>query len=673
LARRVLLIVVGILAFSLVAGYGLSMVGIREAMQMVRLEATLSASLATPQPTTAPTIAPTPLPAAPAAMPGTWQALIDTVVPARDSRALAERLRPSGEPIPEVVNPTPPQYAVGDSARFYVSNSDSREVFPITATLRLISQHAQMWVQEGVKVDQRALERAARDFDERIYPTVHEHFGSEWNPGVDNDPRVVILNARFSGAAGYYSSQDEFSRRVNPYSNEREMFYMNVDAAPPGSEHYSGILAHEFQHMVHWHLDPNEDSWVNEGASELATELCGFAVTGGSRSFAQAPDTQLNAWSLGPDDDTLPHYGASYLWMRYIQRRLGLDVLKAVLTAPENGIDAFEKVLKQTPGAPSFDDLYADWVQTNLLDGVAGSSGRFHRQEASIQVAMQTTHRDLPVEEEGTVCQYGTDYIAVTPRSPGLRIEFEGATTTAVVPNRPAQGRYQWWSNRGDMSNTHLTRAFDLSQVSRATLEYSLWYELEDGWDYAYVAVSTDGGSTWTPLTTAHTSDYDPNGNAFGPGYTGYSGHPAGARSRLVPEWVRERVDLTPYVGQEILVRFELVTDDAINLPGLCLDDISLPEIGFHDDAESDDAGWQAEGFVRIDNELPQRFLVQVIEEGKTPRIHRLQLDSNQRGSLTIERLGEDVDRVVLAVSGLTRYTTERASYRYAITPYNPQ
>ena len=662
--RRVLFLAAAVLAAGLVLSVAASGAGLLQALHFARQQATIVASL--------PTAQPTPCPAAQVPASDTLGALASAVVPARDSRALAERLRPAAAPIPEVVNAAPPKLATGDRAQFYVSNSDTRQVFPVTATLRLISQHTEMWVQDGIQVDQTGLERAAKDFDERIYPTVHQYFGSEWTPGVDNDPRITILNARFSGAAGYYSSHDEFSRQVNPYSNEREMFYMNADAATPGSERYLAILAHEFQHMVHWHLDSNEESWVNEGASELAARLCGLGTSGAVQSFAQQPDTQLNAWSLSPDEDTLPHYGASYLWMEYFLQRMGPAALKAVLEEPENGIAGFEKVLSQRAGAPTFDDLFADWVVANLLNDRSLEQGRYAYQQAAPHVVVQETQRELPVHESGTVNQYGTRYIAIAPRTQGITIEFSGSPSTAVVPNQPAQGHYEWWSNRGDMSDTRLTRSFDLTGVQKATLEYSLWYELEDGWDYAYVEVSTDGGTTWKPLSTAHTSDYNPNGNAFGPGYTGFSGHPAGAATRLAPEWVRETVDLTPYAGKPIQIRFEMVTDDAVNLPGLCLDDIAVPELGFSDDAETAAAGWQAEGFVRIDNRLPQTFLVQVIEQGKATRIERLPLDAQQHGTLAIDGFGQDLDRVVLAISGLTRYTTEPATFSYTITPTGP-
>ncbi|MCL6430743.1 MAG: immune inhibitor A [Anaerolineae bacterium] len=595
-------------------------------------------------------------------------AIAGALVPPRDSRLLAQRLRPSVGPIPPVVSSEPPHHQVGDSARFWISNSDAREMSQITATLRIISRHAEIWVQEDLSVSPQSLQQAAQQFDEQIYPTVHRYFGAEWSPGIDGNPRIVILCARFSGADGYFSSMDEVPRQANPYSNEREIIYVNADAAPPGSRHFGAVVAHELQHMVHYHLDPNEDGWVNEGCSELAAWLCGFGPTGATMSLAHQPDTQLNTWVLSPDESALPHYGASYLWVSYFLQRLGPEALRAVVAEQENGILGFERQLSRLPDAPTFEDLFADWVVTNLLDDASLEGGRFGHQAAELYLQPQTTHRDLPVEETGTVGQYATDYIAIARQTGPVRIEFVGDPQVSVVPTRPYEGRHMWWSNRGDMSNPSLTRAFDLWRVRRATLRYAVWYELEDGWDYAYVAVSTDNGRTWKLLSTPHTTDYNPNGNAFGPGYTGFSGHEPGSNTRLTSRWVREEIDLSPYAGHEVLVRFELATDDAVNLPGLCIDDISVPEIGFVDGAEQEVPGWQAEGFVRIDNVLPQRFLVQVIEQGDTVRVQRLELEPGQPAVLTVEGFGHGTQRAILAISGLTRYTTEPATYRYRVS-----
>ena len=146
-----------------------------------------------------------------------------------------------------------------------------------------------------------------------------------------------------------------------------------------------------------------------------------------------------------------------------------------------------------------------------------------------------------------------------------------------------------------------------------ATLTFNVWYSVEAEWDFA-VEVSEDGGETWTILETTLTTNENPNGTSFGPGITGES-----------TGWVEDSVDLTPLAR---CIRFEYVTDDAVNGRGLCLDDFVLEEIGWADDAESD-GGWEADGFARLNNLVPEEFLVQIVRKGPggAVEVTRLLLD----------------------------------------------
>lgn len=53
--------------------------------------------------------------------------------------------------------------------------------------------------------------------------------------------------------------------------------------------------------------------------------------------------------------------------------------------------------------------------------------------------------------------------------------------------------------------------------------------------------------------------------------------------------------------------------------PGLCLDDLSIPEIAFSDGAESADGRWDSQGWIRATGYVPQEYLVQVISVGRGP------------------------------------------------------
>jgi hypothetical protein len=93
----------------------------------------------------------------------TEQQLQEAVVPSRDLRTLAERLRGAG-PIPEIVRDTPPVYRVGDSDTFWVSNEDTGEHGQIEANLVYMNDVLYIWVEEGVRYDLDQLQRAADKF-----------------------------------------------------------------------------------------------------------------------------------------------------------------------------------------------------------------------------------------------------------------------------------------------------------------------------------------------------------------------------------------------------------------------------------------------------------------------------------------------------------------------------
>lgn len=604
--------------------------------------------------------------------------LAHALIPPADPYDLAKRLRHISGPFPVPTPALPAQYAVGDGETFWALNLDTAESFPISATLRCISPHLYMWVQEGISLSQDALEKSTQAFEERLYPTVRHYFGTEPSPGIDNDVHLNVLNARFSGAAGYFSSSDQYPSRVIPTSNEREMFYINLSSEYPGSASYEATLAHEFQHMVHWFADPNEDSWITEGASELAMHLCGYRGYDRSSVFARSPDTQLNHWNSGPNA-TAAHYGAAFLFMAYFAERFGPQVTRELVANPANGIAGFNAVLQAQQVAPaessmpartlSFDDLFADWVVANYLDGESNqiATGPYAYQSLDVQVQPERAISSYPAKGDGQVHQYAADYIVLEPSGQDWQLYFTATATTRLIPNQAHSGRYQWWSNRGDSSNMTLTRSFDLHGLKEASLQVWLWYDIEENWDYAYIEASTNGGLTWHILPGRYTTTENPNGYSYGPGYTGTS-----STNRTSPgsaEWIQETFDLSPVAGQQVLIRFEYLTDDAVNHVGLCVDDIHIPELGYVHDAEDSDDGWVPQGFIRTDNELSQRYILQVILLTDHVTIERLFLYHQPSATLTIQGSQPDLRQAVVVISAVTPGSTETASYHYEILP----
>lgn len=531
----------------------------------------------------------------------------------------------------------PYNYAVGDTEEFFLLDlAGEPSIRTITATAREITDHAYLFLEDGIDIPDSTFQQIGSDFETIVYPTVREAFGSEWTPGIDSDERITLLHANLSGAGGFFSGADEYPRTVVPKSNEREMLYLDAGYLYASGTFYNALVAHEFQHLIHSHADTTEGSWVNEGLSQVAAELVG----GGSdwlQLFLASPDTGLVDW---PEiESSAIHYAASELFFSYLLDRYGgRENAKAMLAEQEDSISGVRSYLEAF--GVEFEDMFADWVVANYLDEASGKYAHL-----DVETSIDTLDIVLTGDSgDGEVNQFAADYLDVRNDTGGT-LTFDGADEVTI--GIPETDGALYWSQGGDGIDSSMTRELDLTGVSSATLRFDTWFDIEEGWDYAYVAGSEDGGATWKALDGANTTDYDPVGSSYGPAYTGES-----------DGWVEETVDLSDYAGEKVLIRFEYVTDESTHHTGFAVDNVSVPEIGLSDGGD-DAGGWDAEGFVRVDGPLQQRWIVQAIDLD-THEVVRVELDDKNAGTALIAR------RSMIVVSAVTEKTSERASYSWS-------
>ena len=596
----------------------------------------------------------------------TLKTLENTLVPENDPLDLAVRFNGVSDPRANLKEPAAAR-ANGSKQPFWILDVDSNDFRQITAVLAYQTPHLYFWVEEGVEYDEQDVAQLAEVFEKQIYPTDRLYFGSEWTPGVDNDPHLVIIYAhKLGGAAGYFSGSDSLTPEVSAYSNAAEMFYLSADYTDLSSSYTYGVLAHEFQHMIHWNQDRNETSWLNEGFSELAVDLNGFDVGGFDMLFAFQPDLQLNFWPGDDQGDASPHYGASYLFTRYLLSQFGSQTTSAIVQNPMNGLVSIDEVLEPemsayeadapVTGRPA-DRVFQNWAIANYLQDATGiySYGDY----SGLPVFYSSDELSCDGNwHEGTVNQYGTDYIQIQCDG-NFSVEVEGQDTTALLPVNPHSGGSYFWSNSGDESDMTLSHDFDFSNVSGSiALSFWAWYDIERDYDYAYVTASTDG-ETWQILNTTTCTTDNPTGASYGCGLNGASNG-----------WVQETVDLTAFAGKKVTLRFEYITDAAVNGDGLLLDDIRIDALDYATDFEADDGGWESSGFVRISNQLPQAYALAWLRAGTDVRVQKWMTSSGLSQTIEVTD-GGNRQEDVLAISGLTRHTHIPAGYRIRITRLN--
>ncbi len=110
--------------------------------------------------------------------------------------------------------------------------------------------------------------------------------------------------------------------------------------------------------------------------------------------------------------------------------------------------------------------------------------------------------------------------------------------------------------------------SINLSSLNSPVLTFWTKYEIEEDWDCGRVQLSTNNGTTWINLTGQYTVPASGKGTQLPLGAPIYHS--------LKQNWVKETIDLSPYVSAQAKLRFELKSDGTINKDGWYLDDIGI-------------------------------------------------------------------------------------------------
>jgi immune inhibitor A len=162
---------------------------------------------------------------------------------------------------------------------------------------------------------------------------------------------------------------------------------------------------------------------------------------------------------------------------------------------------------------------------------------------------------------------------ATTKQAQGLFVILPQKAVTAHIAD-PFEGSYFYFSGSANDLNNKMTKAVTLG--AGATLSAKVNYGIEEGFDYASVIVSTDGGATWQTVPN-NLSNSTVEANSI----EGFSNG-----------WV----DLTASLpAGDVMVGFQYRSDGGVNYDGFMVDNIQISGLPL-DGAEAD-AGWTFDGF----------------------------------------------------------------------------
>lgn len=245
--------------------------------------------------------------------------------------------------------------------------------------------------------------------DQGIYAINSTHLGDPPD-ALDNDPRIYINYFDFGNTSdGFFFWFDEYPDGAYlPYrSNECETVYLNtMNGQNPSGEYMVSVIAHEFEHMIHWNYDDNEESWVDEGMAELAMWLYGRpdVISG----FNTNPDNPLTVWNGNWAD-----YIKTYLWSLYYYERFGGgDVAHQLIAEPLNSVAGYEAVLADLGYEGNMATLFADWAVANYIDDPTIGDGRYGYVGTDLPpFNTMGTYTSYPVPDQArTVGHWATDY-----------------------------------------------------------------------------------------------------------------------------------------------------------------------------------------------------------------------------------------------------------------------
>ena len=320
-------------------------------------------------------------------------------------------------------------FDIGDTLQVPVSG----DVFTRKTTCRYKSERAYIFVEDRiwdvtvveqsiVKLGELIDHSAPSDSTRGFFDILTDAFGAF--PDVDGDSRIFIYVVDLPGnnLVGYFDSQ--ISTHPDPRFRHDAIY---IDGHLLNSRPYlaHATMAHELQHLIHWGQDSDEEIWLDEGLSGYAEELVGYPEADPNMvlNFLSNPDINFTKWPNALSLAT-PYYGATYLFVSFLQERFGAQFVLQLVSEPRNGIFSIDEVLKAQGISLGFRDLWENWILANSTSGDSDHTYAALRGRTPFSYGLN----EMPIGPIGGQVQHQWGSVNILFRSSGhIRVNFDGA------------------------------------------------------------------------------------------------------------------------------------------------------------------------------------------------------------------------------------------------------
>ncbi|MFX0051934.1 MAG: hypothetical protein ACFE8U_11650 [Candidatus Hermodarchaeota archaeon] len=385
---------------------------------------------------------------------------VDSISP-KSEFILKERFESSEHMINQL--PPSPSHRItqnpGDWRLFSVLNVATEEYEEINATLKISGSHSLIYSTYTSGSYDSIYQGINNSFESTIYPKLTEFFGSPTD--IDSNGKIIILLFNiiddFGGGqfvAGFFDPLHQYPNTIYPDSEQAEI--LHIDGGPEGAqeEGYNdlkngnfAVIAHEFQHLIHYKTDKDETIWLEEGASMFSEYLIGrdpFSTGSYKSSFTSRPYVSLTYWDYFDSQSlVLANYGAAYAFFLYLAEKYGgSSIIQDIVNRSTNGISSVEEALVNQDYLGDFKEVFRNWTIANFLDNTSIGSGAYGYYNTNISISIEHTYISSPLNRtENSVPYWGTDYLEFDyPSEIPFYLEFGGTSSsgflvTAILTN----------------------------------------------------------------------------------------------------------------------------------------------------------------------------------------------------------------------------------------------